>query len=164
MHIPSLSRSIGPIAALLLIAACQSVPAPSGFSRAQVQALRDNGFVPVAGGWEFGMADRLLFATDESRVIPDQAARIARIAVALRSVGITHLRVEGHTDSTGSRTYNEGLSIRRSNAVADVLAGGGLPRDGIVTAGLGEQDPIESNRTVTGRAENRRVVILVPAP
>lgn len=151
---------------LLLLAACQTVPpAPAGgFTEAQKQALRANGFEETDRGWEFGMADRLLFATDQSHIVPDQAARIARIAQALRAVGIARLRVEGHTDSTGRRIYNDALSLRRAKAVGESLVRGGMPQDGIAIEGLGQDHPVESNDTAAGRAENRRVVIVVPTP
>ncbi|WP_157216739.1 OmpA family protein [Flavisphingomonas formosensis] len=152
---------------LLALAACQTVPPspPSAaFSTTQQRALRENGFAETDRGWEFGMADRLLFASDDSRVRPEQADRISRIAQALRSVGIVRLRVEGYTDSTGRISHNDALSLARAKAVGDALVGGGLPRGGIVVAGLGQRQPIETNRTAAGRAENRRVVIVVPTP
>ena len=150
------------IAAALLLAACQTVAVPSGLTAAQTGALHDNGFVQTDQGWELGMSDRLLFQVDESRVVPDQAARIGHIAGSLGSVGITRLRVEGYTDSTGSTGYNDELSVRRATSVAEVLATNGLPRAGISVAGRGESDPVENNGTARGRAENRRVVIIVP--
>ena len=165
MRVPIPIGRIWPLI-LLLLAACQTVPpAPTGgFTDAQKQVLRDNGFEETGRGWEFGMADRLLFRTDESRIIADQAAQIARIAQALRQVGIARVRVEGHTDNTGQAGYNEALSLRRAQAVGDSLMRGGMPQDGIVVEGMGQRHPVESNRTAAGRAENRRVVIVVPTP
>jgi len=154
---------------LMPLAACQPAarPAPAakpaGLSAEQVAVLRDQGFAETGDGWEFGMADRLLFPTDRSRLVPAQAERIAGIARALRTVDILRLRVEGHTDATGTAAYNQRLSHKRAEAVARALIAGGLPRDGIATAGLGKSQPLESNRTAAGRAENRRVVIIVPS-
>jgi OOP family OmpA-OmpF porin len=69
--------------------------------------------------------------------------------------------VEGHTDALGADDYNLDLSRRRAEAVKAALATAGLPADAIRAQGLGETDPIETNDTEEGRAQNRRVVIVV---
>lgn len=164
-------KALASLTALLLmpLAACQpsARPAPAarpdGLTPAQVAVLREQGFAEAGDGWQFGMADRLLFATDRSRLVPEQAERIAAIARALVAVDIVRLRVEGHTDATGTVAHNQRLSRLRADAVARALIAGGLPRDGATVIGLGKSQPLESNRTATGRAENRRVVIIVPS-
>jgi len=164
-------KTLAPLTVLMLVplAACQPparpAPAakPAGLTPAQVAVLREQGFSETDDGWQFGMADRLLFATDRSRLVPAQAERIAAIARALIAVDIMRLRVEGHTDATGTVAHNQRLSQQRAEAVARALVVGGLPRDGITAIGLGKSQPLESNRTAAGRAENRRVVIIVPS-
>ncbi len=164
-------KTLSAIAAMALmpLAACQPAarPAPAaipaGLTPAQIAVLREQGFSEAGDGWQFGMADRLLFPTDRSRLVPEQAERIAAIARALRAVDIVRLRVEGHTDATGTTSYNQRLSRQRADAVARALISGGLPDDGITTIGLGKSQPLETNRTAAGRAENRRVVIIVPS-
>lgn len=156
-----------PIAAsLMLVGGCATTGRPDNgpFSTAQVAAMHDLGFAQTNRGWEFSMADRLLFATDSSAVLADQTTAIDRMSKTLAGVGITHAEVEGHTDRTGTTEYNEALSQRRAGAVADIMAAGGMPRDGIKAVGLGERFPVESNATAAGRRENRRVVILITAP
>ncbi len=64
---------------LLLLAACQTMADHGGWTRAQIAALRSDGFVKTPRGWEFGMQDRLLFATDESDIRPEQVTIIRRI-------------------------------------------------------------------------------------
>ena len=164
-------KALAPLTALMLmpLAACQPparpapVARPDGLTPAQVAVLREQGFAETEDGWQFGMADRLLFATDRSRLVPEQAERIAAIARALVAVDIVRLRVEGHTDATGTVAYNQRLSQQRADAVARALTAGGLPRDGVTVIGLGKSQPLETNRTAAGRAENRRVVIIVPS-
>jgi outer membrane protein OmpA-like peptidoglycan-associated protein len=164
-------RYLPALAAVLLtpLAACQPAarPAPAakpaGLSPEQVAVLRDQGFAETETGWEFGMADRLLFPTDHARLAPSQADRIAGIARALKAVDIVRLRVEGHTDATGTAAHNQRLSRQRADAVTRALIAGGLSAADIATIGLGKTRPLESNRTATGRAENRRVVIIVPS-
>ncbi|MBB6191366.1 OOP family OmpA-OmpF porin [Sphingobium wenxiniae] len=149
---------------MFALAACQTVqpqPQQAGFTPQQVAALQQQGFEPAGDDWQFGMADRLLFATDESTLIPDQQAAISRISRVLAAVGIRGARVEGHTDSTGSASYNEALSARRAQAVADALVNGGMARQAMRVIGMGSRVPVESNHLVSGRRENRRVVIIV---
>ncbi|WP_416464631.1 OmpA family protein [Sphingomonas sp. VDB2] len=148
---------------LLLLAACQTVQPPrtAAFTPQQVAALQQQGFEPSGDDWQFGMADRLLFATEESTLIPDQKMAIGRLSAVLAGVGIRGARVEGHTDSTGSASYNDALSLRRAQAVADALVGGGMARPAMRVAGMGARIPVQSNRSASGRRENRRVVIIV---
>lgn len=75
---------------------------------------------------------------------------------------VAHLNVIGHTDSQGAESYNQGLSERRSQAVADYLAtAGNVDRQKMQVTGVGETEPLADNNTEQGRALNRRVVIEV---
>ncbi len=69
------------------------------------------------------------------------------------------ITVEGHTDSSGADAYNLDLSNRRSGSVRDYLVAGGLPASILTATGKGEAEPVDSNATAEGRANNRRVVI-----
>ncbi|MEM0899706.1 MAG: OmpA family protein, partial [Pseudomonadota bacterium] len=70
-------------------------------------------------------------------------------------------RVEGHTDSRGSRSLNQGLSDSRANAVRDYLVNAGVSADRLQAQGFGEANPIASNQTPEGRAQNRRIELTV---
>ncbi|HPB20767.1 MAG TPA: OmpA family protein [Novosphingobium sp.] len=144
-----------------LLAACQTVPARAAFSEQQVAALAQQGFRPVGENYELGIADKVLFGFDRSDLSPETGAVVGKIAAALTSVGIHGATVEGHTDALGADDYNLDLSRRRAEAVKAALATAGLPADAIRAQGLGETDPIETNDTEEGRAQNRRVVIVV---
>mgnify|MGYP000107873506 CR=1 FL=1 len=75
----------------------------------------------------------------------------------------TVVEVAGHTDSTGSDAYNQGLSERRAASVANYLRGRGIMMDRLITVGMGESRPIADNSTTAGRQANRRVEItMVP--
>lgn len=154
----------------LALAGCATVqPAPvaqqhHGFTAEQASVLRANGFVEKGDDWEFGLADRLLFATDESDLIPGQRDRLKHLAGTLAKVGLAGARVEGHTDVTGTAAYNEALSLRRAQSVADALTEGGMDHERLKVRGLGKADPVQSNATAAGRRENRRVVIIVSPP
>ncbi|MEQ8576511.1 MAG: OmpA family protein [Fulvivirga sp.] len=72
----------------------------------------------------------------------------------------TKLKLEGHTDDTGSSESNYDLSQRRAQAVVNFLRGKGIPQTRFQTViGKGEDEPVANNSTATGRAKNRRVVI-----
>ena len=91
--------------------------------------------------------------------------QITTMASRLAATGITHSRLEGHTDNYGEDSYNEALSLKRANSVADAWAEGAhVPRSNLVTRGLGKKYPIASNDTAAGRAENRRVTVVISTP
>ena len=144
-----------------LLAACQSLPAPSGFSPEQVAVLKSEGFAETALGWELSMPERLLFSSNESAVPTEQQDRIRQVAARLVSVGITTARVEGHTDSTGTSAYNLTLSQARAEAVAAPMRAGGMQFTADQIVGRGETLPLSSNDTAEGRQDNRRVVVIV---
>lgn len=90
--------------------------------------------------------------TDESYPILDQVVSILKDNPTWSS-----LKVKGHTDSTGPESYNQGLSERRAQAVADYLVSQGVSSSVISTEGYGESQPIATNDTAEGRKANRRV-------
>jgi outer membrane protein OmpA-like peptidoglycan-associated protein len=83
------------------------------------------------------------------------------VAQTLSSYDQTYIDVLGHTDSTGSDEYNQALSQRRAQAVADYLGSRGVARARMGLRGYGESQPIASNDTEEGKAQNRRVEIKV---
>lgn len=150
--------------AALILGGCQMSKDKSPWTRAQRAVFVAEGFAETDRGWEFSINDRLLFATDESVVLPAQVESIRRISGRLLAVGIRRAAVEGHADGTGTAEHNQRLSERRAAAVAEVLVASGFARTAVSTLGLGDRFPVESNSTVEGRRENRRVVILITAP
>jgi Outer membrane protein and related peptidoglycan-associated (lipo)proteins len=107
------------------------------------------------------MAQDILFATDSSSVRPDLASMLRGVAQNINSYPLSIVYVTGHTDSTGSDSYNQALSLRRADAVAGVLIGAGVPASRVQARGMGESQPVASNETAAGRAQNRRVVITI---
>jgi outer membrane protein OmpA-like peptidoglycan-associated protein len=144
-----------------LLAGCKSAPPQHGLNEKQIAALKDAGFKQTDKGWEFGLSDKVLFETDRSEISAAARQVIARVAHTLADVGISSVRVYGYTDSTGGDAYNERLSRQRANAVADALVEAGTPRNGIEAVGAGKQNPVADNGTAEGRAQNRRVAIVI---
>ena len=148
--------------AAFLLTGCQ---APGKFSKEQVAAMKSYGFTEAAGDWSLGLSDSILFDKNDYRLRPDSQQQIHSMAARLAETGITHSRLEGHTDNYGEDSYNEALSLKRANSVADAWAGGAkIPRSNLTTRGLGKKYPIASNNTAAGRAENRRVTVVISTP
>ena len=101
------------------------------------------------------------FDHDSATVRPGLYSEIDRIANVLIKYPQTVIRVEGHTDSTGSESYNMNLSQRRADAVKNLIVQRGLSTARIETMAYGETMPVADNSTETGRAMNRRVEIKV---
>jgi len=149
---------------LILLAACQTVTKPTGFSSQQVAALQQEGFKPVGETWELGIEDRVLFEVDKSDLQSDRAAIIEKLARNLLGIGIGGSLVEGHTDATGSSDYNRSLSLRRAETVKAAMIAAGMAEPAVRVVGLGETDPVDTNDTPEGRQQNRRVVVIVAPP
>lgn len=148
----------------LLLAGCQTPPAPhKGLSAEQIAVLRQQGFQLGDEGWELGLSSKVLFGNNVDSINPASRSEVERIGHALLAVGIDRLRLEGHTDSYGDAGYNQQLSVRRAQSVAQVLAAIGMPRDNLEVIGRGMQRPVADNSSAAGRMENRRVSIIVPA-
>lgn len=86
---------------------------------------------------------------------------IQRLATYLQTYPDQKILIEGHTDSSGEADYNKRLSVARAEAIRDALVASGIDPDRVTFLGLGEDYPVASNDTRTGRAQNRRVEIVV---
>ncbi|MGK6320788.1 OmpA family protein [Sphingomonas sp. DT-204] len=107
------------------------------------------------------MPSGITFAYDSANIQPQFRGTLDQVADVLRQYDRTYVDVYGHTDSTGSDSYNMGLSERRATSVADYLASHGVQPARIGTRGFGESQPVASNDTEDGRAANRRVEIKI---
>jgi outer membrane protein OmpA-like peptidoglycan-associated protein len=107
------------------------------------------------------MPQDLLFATDSAAVRSDLRADLNAVAASLLKYPNSRIEVIGHTDNTGSAAYNQDLSQRRASAVAGVLRDSGVPGGRLAAYGRGEDQPVASNLTPDGRAQNRRVEIII---
>lgn len=109
------------------------------------------------------MPQDILFATDSAALSGTLRSDLAVLAGHLKKYGSSTIRVEGHTDNTGTAAHNLKLSQQRAATVANALIANGVAATRITPVGKGESDPVASNLSHGGRAANRRVeIIIVP--
>jgi outer membrane protein OmpA-like peptidoglycan-associated protein len=107
------------------------------------------------------LSGSVLFATGQSTLLPIARQKIDEVAKAVKDQGFKSLLVEGHTDAQGSVTKNNELSQARAESVRSQLMMAGIAPDKIRAQGLGSSRPVADNNTAEGRANNRRVEIVV---
>ncbi|MCX7302347.1 MAG: OmpA family protein [Rhodobacterales bacterium] len=107
------------------------------------------------------MPQDILFATGSATLTPTLQGDLRDVAANLNRYPNSTITVLGHTDNTGTAEYNLDLSQRRAQAVASVLISSGVAANRIRVTGMGENQPIATNQTAEGRAQNRRVEIVI---
>ncbi len=107
------------------------------------------------------MPQDILFQTDSATLNPSLQADLQSVARSLMDYPASTVQVLGHTDDRGTAAYNYDLSQRRAAAVSSVLIGSGVPAGRIQSIGRGFDQPVASNQTEAGRAQNRRVDIVI---
>ena len=107
------------------------------------------------------MPSDVTFAVNQSNIEPQFDATLADVANVLREYDRSIVDVVGHTDSTGGDAINQPLSERRAVSVADALIRNGVLRERLFVAGNSARNPVATNATAEGRAQNRRVEILI---
>jgi outer membrane protein OmpA-like peptidoglycan-associated protein len=117
----------------------------------------------VGEGIAVTFASGLLFAYDSDVIQANARANLTELANSLKKYPESSLLIVGHTDDMGSDSYNQGLSQRRADAAANFLVSQGIARSRIQTSGKGEAEPVASNMSDDGRAQNRRVEVAIYA-
>jgi outer membrane protein OmpA-like peptidoglycan-associated protein len=106
----------------------------------------------------------LLFSSDSAVLQPAAVEQLAQLGDILARYPEDRIVIQGHTDSTGSAAHDEELSLRRAEAVREVLASRGVNPRQMLVEGVGAARPIGDNSTPEGRAENRRVELHIDVP
>ncbi len=115
-----------------------------------------------ARGTVITLSGSVVFPSGGSDLLPAARSKVAEVATALsRGNSSSQVVVEGHTDSVGSAQKNKELSLARASAVRDTLVSRGVDADRISVAGFGASRPVADNDSQEGRANNRRVEIVV---
>lgn len=113
-------------------------------------------------GMVITLSGSVLFASNQSALLPAAIVKLNEVADALiMGNPDANITVEGHTDSQGQRAYNMDLAKKRADAVRDQLVSRGVAADRIQAIGIGPDRPVGDNKTAEGRANNRRVEIIV---
>lgn len=105
--------------------------------------------------------NELLFAFDSFELSEDAKGILDKLIPVIEDVPDTKLKIIGHTDNIGGKSYNDNLSLNRAKSVASYLSAGGIDRNSIIEQGKGFSQPIADNTTEQGRAKNRRVEIFI---
>ena len=107
------------------------------------------------------MPQDILFATDSATLTSTLQGDLQDVAASLNRYPNTTVNVLGHTDNTGAAAYNIDLSQRRAQSVASVLINSGVAAQRVRVTGMGENQPVATNQTPEGRAQNRRVELVI---
>ncbi|AJQ92488.1 OmpA family protein [Gynuella sunshinyii] len=103
------------------------------------------------------MPGNITFPTGLAELNPDFTRTLDGVATVLEEYESTLITIDGYTDSVGSESYNQTLSEKRAMSVATYLAGKGIQTARLAARGFGESNPVATNATAEGRAQNRRV-------
>ena len=119
--------------------------------------------VPVAppAATKVTYAADAFFDFDKSVIKPAGKEKLDDLIGKIKDINLEVIIAVGHTDSVGSDSYNQKLSVRRSEAVKAYLVSKGIEKNRVYTEGKGEKQPVADNKTAEGRAKNRRVEIEV---
>lgn len=115
--------------------------------------------VPMIISEKVTFAADAFFDFDKAVLKPEGKAKLDEVVTKLNSINLEVIIAVGHTDSVGSDSYNEKLSVRRAEAVKVYLVGKGIEKNRVYTEGKGKKQPVADNKTAEGRAKNRRVEI-----
>ncbi|MDO6442633.1 OmpA family protein [Marinobacter sp. 2_MG-2023] len=129
------------------------------------QKLEGSGVRVVRNGdqIELIMPGNITFDLNQTSIRGGFTNTLESVALVLKEFNKTIIQIEGHTDSSGSDSYNQLLSERRAGSVRDFLLNQGIESNRTRAVGYGERYPIASNDTSAGREQNRRVELtLVP--
>jgi OmpA-OmpF porin, OOP family len=136
-----------PVPAAAIVPAPIVTPAPAPIEK------------PVPISEKINLAGDALFDSGKADLKPAGKAKLDELTTKLKNMKVEAIVAIGHTDSAGSAALNEKLSVKRAEAVKTYLVSNGVDAHKIKIAGKGETQPVASNKTAAGRAQNRRVEI-----
>ena len=174
MHLKSLTYLI---AALFLVAACETVTTDQGGGQAtgELKAKRHGGKLTKPGtptkgftitpgsGRDFvvNVGDRVFFSYDKSNITTDGRTQLEKQAAWLKRFGSVNVVIEGHADERGTREYNLGLGERRANSAKDFLVAIGISANRIKVISYGKERPAALGHNEASWQQNRRAVTVV---
>jgi len=138
------------------IVAAKAAPAPAPAAKPAPAPAP----APVAAAKVTYAADAF-FDFDKAVLKPEGKAKLDDLVGKVKDINLEVIIAVGHTDATGSDAYNQGLSVKRSEAVKAYLVSKGIEKNRVYTEGKGEKQPVADNKTSSGRSKNRRVEVEV---
>ncbi|AOA60003.1 OmpA family protein [Acinetobacter larvae] len=129
----------------------------------QARVLKKEGFVLTDEGWTLALPERLLFDFDSFDITADKQNELTHLANQLHKYNLNKLKVVGHTDDLGEANYNQKLSEKRAQRVAQIFLEQGFNNNNIHIIGRGSKQPLVVNDSDKNRAINRRVnIVIIP--
>ena len=138
-----------------------AAPAPAPAAVAPRAAAPAPAPAPATVATKVTYAADAFFDFDKSVVKPEGKAKLDDLIGKIKDINLEVIIAVGHTDAVGGDSYNQKLSVRRSEAVKAYLVSKGIEKNRVYTEGKGEKQPVADNKTAEGRAKNRRVEIEV---
>lgn len=152
-------KILGLLAAVLLVAACETTPPPAS------QTATNPGAVTATPGsqadFSQNVGDRVFFEYDSFQLTPEARQTLTRQAAWLKQYGNWRITVEGHADERGTREYNLALGERRASSVRAFLISQGIPANRVATISYGKERPAVAGSTEQAYAQNRRGVTVL---
>jgi len=160
-------KVLGLVAAVALLAACETAPSDTGAVQSTGGATAGQGTVnagPTPGSQEdlvVNVGDRVFFGFDQFDLSPEARATLDRQAGWLNQYRGVTVTIEGHADERGTREYNLALGERRANAVKNYLVARGVDANRVSTVSYGKERPAVLGSSEAAWAQNRRGVTVV---
>jgi OmpA-OmpF porin, OOP family len=155
---PGCDGAIAPPVAVAPAPAPVAAPAPAPIVAAPAPAPAPP---PPPAATKVTYASDAFFDFDKAVIKPEGRAKLDDLIGKIKDINLEVIIAVGHTDAVGGDSYNQKLSIRRSEAVKAYLVSKGIEKNRVYTEGKGESQPVADNKTADGRAKNRRVEIEV---
>lgn len=156
------SRMFSLLAAVALLAACETAPDTSGQAASTATTAPTTSIRPgSAEDFRANVGDRVFFAFDRSDITPEARRTLERQAEWLKRYPNVTVTIEGHCDERGTREYNLALGERRATAAKNVLVALGIPANRITTISYGKERPAVLGSNEAAYAQNRRGVTTI---
>jgi len=152
-------KILGLLAAVLLVAACETTPAPTTQTGASTTTTRAT--PGSQADFTQNVGDRVFFDYDSYQLSPEARQTLTRQVAWLKQYGNWRITVEGHADERGTREYNLALAERRAASVRAFLVSQGIPANRVATISYGKERPAVSGSTEQAYAQNRRGVTVL---
>jgi len=112
-------------------------------------------------GLKVNLSSNIMFRTGKAKLNPAGYKSLDEVVALIRAYPKNKVEISGHTDSVGSNSFNQKISLKRAQAVYSYFTGKGISKERFIVKGFGETKPIASNRNRAGRMRNRRVEIII---